>query len=742
MKYESQGIYRSVASFVFVIVGMWYLHWRISTLVPESIIFSTMLYGAEIYGFVAALLHLMMTWRLTVHDEMPCRDGLSVDVFIATYNEPVDMVRKTLLAAMHMDYPHKTWLLDDGNRQDMKILADRLGANYLARTENTHAKAGNFNHAMTHSKGDFIAVFDADHAPQKNFLIKTLGYFTDESVAFVQTPQDFFNLDSYQHRWQNKRRRIWTEQALFFKVIQRGKDYWNAAFFCGTCAIIRRAALNKIGGFATETVTEDLHTSIRLHKAGFRSVYCRESLAFGIAPANISPFLKQRVRWGQGAMQVLRIENILFTRKLSIAQKLNYMASIMTYFDGWQKGIFYISPVVVLIFGMAPINVGTVDFLIHFIPYYALSIISFEAMGRGYGGIFYIEQYNFARFAAFAWATLSLFIGKAKFKVTSKDRGRSENFSLLFLPQLIIIVLNMIAIPFGLIMFIESQSLPLNTIGFNIAWAAFHCILGLTMLNFTLKTQRFLREEYRFPIPLPMVIHTEKNEIHGTIDNISVDGCRIYASLPDNAKKGDLLRGEFYLPSGPLPFEALILSEITGQNGIEKFVKAVGCHFIWNKVEHRDALEIFLYGSDLQRKLLPLQKDDRTPWQWISAYSIYPKPQPDKRWAACELIQVDTASIEQSSRFGLIPIPIGKIFPQELVTFQPLSIHTNTKVLIFTRTKNISMSVQLDSGMLLENSAGPVYLYPILKCEMLANTTTLTMPTMHIKKYNLGMAAK
>jgi cellulose synthase/poly-beta-1,6-N-acetylglucosamine synthase-like glycosyltransferase len=122
---------------------------------------------------------------------------------------------------------------------------------------------------LTQSRAQFIAIFDADHAPKTSFLTQTLGFFSDPQVAFVQTPQDFYNLDSFQHRWSRRKGQVWTEQSLFFRVIQRGKDYWNAAFFCGSCAVIRRSSLDAIGGFATGTVTEDLHTSIRLHKQGF-----------------------------------------------------------------------------------------------------------------------------------------------------------------------------------------------------------------------------------------------------------------------------------------------------------------------------------------------------------------------------------------------------------------------------------------------------------------------------------------
>ncbi|MBI3479339.1 MAG: glycosyltransferase [Nitrosomonadales bacterium] len=717
VKYESWGIYRSSVALAFVIVGIWYLHWRIPTMAPASPIFSAIVYGAEIYGFIAALLHLMMTWRLTIREPLPCPEGVTVDVFVSTFNEPVDLVRKTLLAAKHMDYPHETWLIDDGNRHKMKALADRLGVRYLARLDNANAKAGNLNNAMIHSKGDFIALFDADHAPQKNFLTQTLGYFKDTSVAFVQTPHDFFNLDSYQHRLQEKNKQLWTEQALFFKVIQRGKDYWNAAFFCGSCAVIRRSSLDRIGGFATETVTEDLHTSIKLHKAGFKSIYHAESLAYGIAPANVAPFLKQRVRWGQGAMQVFKKEKLIFETRLTLAQKLNYLASMMTYFDGWQKGIFYISPAVVLLAGIMPINVEAVDFLIHFVPYYALSFIAFEEVGRGYGGTLYIEQYNFARFAAFAWSTLGLFFGKIRFNVTSKVRDRSSNATQMFLPQLSILLLNTGAIPFGLILSMETHYLPQDAVYFNILWAAVNCALALLLLNFTRKTQIFLREEYRFPIPLPVIIREGNSRVHGTIDNIAMSGCRVYAPLPYTVRKNRLLRGEIYLPSGPLPFEAQIMSEITGQVEDQTFIKAVGCRFIWNQIETRDALELFLYGTDLQWKLLNLNESSATPLQWLTRISRFFNTQPDERWATCTLLQDDGGNNRsQPLRLGMIPLTSDGAVPRQLVTFQPLSTDMDVRGLIFTRMGRIGMRAQISEGECLENSAGPIYLYPISEC--------------------------
>lgn len=718
MPYEKLGTFRSTLVFTFLLLGLWYLTWRSSTLAPDAPIFSWTLYLAEIYGFASALLHIFMTWRLTNRHAAPPTPGLSVDVFITTYNEPAELVRKTLLAAKHMDYSHETWLLDDGKRPEMEELAKRLEVHYISRDNNLHAKAGNLNNALKQTKGEFIAVFDADHAPQKNFLIKTLGYFTDPKVAFVQTPQDFFNLDSYQHRWNLKKKQLWTEQSLFFRVILRGKDYWNAAFFCGSCAVLRRKAIEQIGGFATQTVTEDLHTSIKLHKAGFRSVYHSESLAFGIAPLTISPFLHQRIRWGQGAMQVLKEENVFFTSRLTLAQRLNYSASILTYFDGWQKGIFYIAPAIVLIAGIMPIKAGGVDFLLHFLPYYLLSLWVFKEVGRGYGGILYNEQYNIARFAAFAWATLGLFVKKLPFKVTTKVLDKSAGSSRIFLPQMAVLIFNASAVPISIVLAHESVYIPKDAMAFNLFWAAVNILLAVSMLSHALRTQAFVRSEYRFTIPLPVLLSERKNTFIATIDNISSHGCRIYGNLPPSVKKDGEFAGAIYLSSGPLAFHAKVMSEIKGHTDSNNYIKALGCNFIWSNPENRDALELFLYGSDLQLRLMGIKEENSTPIQWLKRMFVGERflgVDRDERWVSFSFMQEKNKSLG----FGVIPLPSDGSPPKQIVAFAFLDAGTQIVASITTRTKQVKMQITIQKGAKLENSAGLTYLYSVSDCIIL-----------------------
>jgi cellulose synthase (UDP-forming) len=715
VKYDSLGFYRSSLVILMVITGLWYLQWRTNTLSSQHLFFSALLYGAEIYGFMSALLHLLSTWRLTIRESPPVLEGAMIDVFVPTYNEPVDIVRKTLLAARGMDYPHVTWLLDDGNRAEMKALAERLGVRYLARTENVNAKAGNLNNALKYARGEYVAVFDCDHAPQKNFLVRVLGYFRDPLVACVQTQQDYFNLDSYQHRWRGSKKKVWTEQALFFKVLLRGKDYWNAAFFCGSCAVLRRSALDKIGGFATETVTEDLHTTIRLHKAGYRTIYHNETLAYGIAPASVAPFLRQRVRWGQGAMQVLKKENILFSTQLTLVQKLNYLASMLTYFDGWQKGIFYLSPVIVLLTGIVPIQANGVSFLFHFLPYYILSFICFEETARGYGGSIYIEQYNFARFAAFAWATLALFFGKLRFDVTKKTRTSGHESTIMFLPQILVLLLNVVVIPFGIVTTLLTHSMTNDALAFNIFWALFNCVVAFTAIRFMLKTQTFVRDEYRFPVPLPVTIDHGDERIYGIIDNICTNGCRIYARLPDDARKGATIAGTMQLPSGPLPFVAEVASEIMGKAGDEEFIKAIGCRFLWDEehdAEQRDKLELFLYGTDMQWKLLNIVEHQATPLQWVKQRLSGQRAlqvQDGEFWATCRFIG-------DRPGYGLLLLPSDGSAPRQLISFLPLPAEHELEAWVFTRTSQVIAKMRPDHGEIVQNSAAPIYLYTLAEC--------------------------
>ncbi len=615
---EETNLATKILFILFVLAGGNYFLWRLTTLNENAWILSCLLLLAELYGVVTGLIHVMMTWRLTKRWAPDPRPGLSVDIFIPTYNEPVEIVRRTVAAAVAMDYPHVTWLLDDGNRQEMKVLAESLGARYLARGSSEDAKAGNLNFALQHASGQFVAIFDADHVPNKSFILRTLGYFEDEQVAFVQTPQDFYNTDSFQHRDNKKKGLVWTEQSLFFQVIQRGKDYWNAAFFCGSCAIARRSALEKIGGFATGTITEDLHTSIRLHKQGYRSVYHAQSLAFGIAPSTMEPFITQRIRWGQGAMQVWKKEGLLFAKGLTWAQRINYFASVITYFDGWQKGLLYFIPVITLLTGLMPVKAGFFELVIHLLPYIFLNYLLFEELARGYGQSLYIEQYNMSRYFAFALATLTLLTNKdLKFKVTDKEKLISSKKKFL-LPQLIVFYLNVFAIPVGVLSFYYLGHLPQDALFICLFWAVVNVMLSRSVINFSLNKSRSKRVDHRFSIPHVALLNVSKDSSNLVmVTNVSSSGCKLVGNLSFTPKENDIFLMDVYMPHQTLPLKVCIKHVSFNES---HHAYEMGCVLLKDDQQSHLLLEKYLYGSDHQWVLHNLSEQDLTPLQYLTSF--------------------------------------------------------------------------------------------------------------------------
>ncbi|MCC5811234.1 MAG: glycosyltransferase [Ectothiorhodospiraceae bacterium] len=586
---------------VYVVIAMAYVIWRSGTLNPSAPIFSGLVFSAELFGIMTMLLLLHMGWRLPRREPPPPQKGLSVDVFITTYNEPLEVVRRTLLAALRMEYPHRTWLLDDGNRPEMAALAERLDCHYLARSDNIDAKAGNLNNALLHSKAEIIALFDADHAPHTRFLVETLGYFRNRNLAFVQTPQEFYNLDSYQHRISGRNKNLWTEQSLFFNVVQRGKDYWNAAFFCGSCALLRRSALDNIGGFATGSVTEDLHTSLRLHEKGFDSVYHYHPLAYGIAVLDAREYMRQRLRWGQGAMQVWRRERVLTNRNLTLAQKLNYFSSIVTYFEGWQRAIFYTVPAFALLSGTLPIRISVVEFLFVFVPYLVITFWTFGIVSRGHGHLFFSEEYNFARFAVFSQSTLAFFKRRLPFVVSAKQRNPNPALLAPLYPQLLILALGVAAIPVGVLVHYPAGNLTLGALLANVFWCLAVLAIAVRLLRFTLANVRSRRQEYRFFIPVCAVITLEdQSDKQVTVDDLSVQGFGFHGGLSGPVEAGKHLTGHLYLPSGPMPFRGRIASVHRTSPDAGRPGLSYGCEFERLPEGVVAQLEAFLHGNDLQ----------------------------------------------------------------------------------------------------------------------------------------------
>ena len=250
----------------------------------------------------------------------------SVDVYIPTYNKSFDVLEKTITGALCLDYPNvRLWVLDDGRRPWLKGFCEAKGIGYLTRPDNVHAKAGNINHALTKTNGDFVAVFDADFVPQRNFLMRTIGFFDDPRIGIVQVPHVFYNHDPMQANLA-LRKSMPDDQRFFFEGIMPSRDAWDAAFCCGSNSVTRRTALRCIGdALPTTSITEDVLLSLALLRNGYITRYLCERLAYGLAPETLRAFFVQRQRWARGAMQILFQAVGPLRRNLTLMQRLLFL---------------------------------------------------------------------------------------------------------------------------------------------------------------------------------------------------------------------------------------------------------------------------------------------------------------------------------------------------------------------------------------------------------------------------------
>ena len=322
---------RGVALVALAVTGA-YLAWRVTSTIDLAVWWVSLpMLVLEVHAALALALFTFSLWD--VDAAPPQRDlgrtKLKIAVVVPTYNEGIEILIPTIAAAAAMRVRHQTWVLDDGARPEVKRLARELGVRYLARTEHEHGRAGNINNALTVIKADLVAVLDADHVADPAFLERTIAYFDDPQVALVQTPQEFYNRDSFEHDAVAGDRERFHEQALFYRMVQPGKNRWAAASWSGSGAILRIAALHDVGGVATETVTEDIHTTVRLHRRGWRTVYHNEVLARGLAAADADTYQLQRLRRSTGAMQVLRLENPLWAGGLTSVQRVSYASTLL-----------------------------------------------------------------------------------------------------------------------------------------------------------------------------------------------------------------------------------------------------------------------------------------------------------------------------------------------------------------------------------------------------------------------------
>jgi cellulose synthase (UDP-forming) len=410
-----------------LVLGVGYLLWRTAATLPGSSWWLAVpLLVLETHALVTFGLYLHVLWAPdTVAAPEPVDESQrSVTVLVPTYNEPVEVLLPTLAAAAALPQAYEVRVLDDGDRAWVRDVADSLGVVYRSRASREHAKAGNLNAALPSVDTELIAVLDADHVTRADFLTNTLGYFADPAVALVQTPQSFYNTDSFEHI--RLRKRDYCEQDLFYRLLAEARNAWGAAFWCGTNAVVRVEALRDVGGIATETVTEDIHTSIRLHEAGWKTVYHNEVLARGLAAANSEQYLNQRMRWGSGAMQVLRTDNPLTAAGLNWHQRLSYASTLLGWFDSWRTLALIVLPMLTLLSGGLPVSAPMTTFLACFGGTLAAQRLAMQLLARGRAPMWPSTVFEFVRMPAALRATAAIFSTRPR-RFTVTDKGRTND---------------------------------------------------------------------------------------------------------------------------------------------------------------------------------------------------------------------------------------------------------------------------------------------------------------------------
>ena len=510
-----------------------------------------LLFGAEIYVVVLLGLNFFQVLYLDRSPSQAKSDPdftPTVDIFIPTYNESVEILRRTACGAQGINYIHKkVHLLDDGRRPAMRRLAAELGLNYIVRPDNKHAKAGNINHALTKTHGEFVLIFDADHIPVGTFLDRTIHFFKDPKVALVQTPHRFVN-PAPTERNLYMDGKLPQEQELFYQLVQIGNHRWNAAFFCGSAAILRRSALEAVGGIATQTVTEDCHTSLKLHSLGLKSVYVSTPLSVGLSPDDFDAHVIQRCRWARGMVQIFRLDNPLFRRGLTWPQRICYLSSMVHFFFGLPRLIFIVAPLAYIIFRLHPFVAEPIDVMIMLVPHLVLSTI---ATNYQYGNIrhsFWSEIYEtvLAPYVACV-AVIALINPKAgKFEVTPKGGSVTKptyNFRNAW-PLLLALVATTLGLAIcPLRWFQMPDAMERQVVMINTFWLSCNFILVLTAALVALE-RPFTRRAHRVLKKLPITITPkgQKEKDKGVTLDINEFGALV--KLPPRAAAAGHFVGE------------------------------------------------------------------------------------------------------------------------------------------------------------------------------------------------------
>ncbi|WP_419806671.1 UDP-forming cellulose synthase catalytic subunit [Terriglobus sp.] len=528
------------------------------------------LLAAEVYTVLIMVLGYMQTSQTLGRKPipMPTDEDLwpHVDVLIPTYNEPLSLVRYTALAAIGMDYPPEklhVYILDDGTRAEFRDFAEAAGVGYVVRDKHTHAKAGNINHALTTMGAPLITIFDCDHVPTRSFLQCTVGWFlVEEKLAMLQTPHFFYSPDPFERNLLQYKD-VPNEGELFYGVIQDGNDFWNATFFCGSCAVIRRVALDEVGGIATETVTEDAHTSLRMQKKGWNTAYINIAQAAGLATETLAAHVGQRVRWARGMIQILRTDNPLLSSGMHLSQRICYFNAMLHFLYAVPRLVFLLSPLAYMLAGRTIIPGYWITILAYALPHLVLSSLTNSRIQGRHRHSFWNEIYETVLAPYILLPTLLALVNPklGKFNVTDKGTTLNETVydSKIATPttwMLFLLFVGLLVTPYRL--FVLDPQHP-GVILSNLVWILFNMVI-LGVAAAVAHEQKQRRSSVRIPVRLQVEITSEAGSVYtGETCDMSVGGASADVKADGALRAGESVRVGFPQQTGEATVTATVL---------------------------------------------------------------------------------------------------------------------------------------------------------------------------------------
>lgn len=519
-----------------------YIWWRYTSTLnwddPVSLVCGLILLFAETYAWIVLVLgYFQVVWPLN-RQPVPLPKEMSqwptVDIFVPTYNEDLNVVKNTIYASLGIDWPKdklNIWILDDGGRESFRQFARHVGVHYIARATHEHAKAGNINNALKHAKGEFVAIFDCDHVPTRSFLQMTMGWFLKEKqLAMMQTPHHFFSPDPFERNL-GRFRKTPNEGTLFYGLVQDGNDMWDATFFCGSCAVIRRKPLDEIGGIAVETVTEDAHTSLRLHRRGYTSAYMRIPQAAGLATESLSAHIGQRIRWARGMVQIFRLDNPLFGKGLKLAQRLCYLNAMFHFLSGIPRLIFLTAPLAFLLLHAYIIYAPALMIALFVLPHMIHASLTNSKIQGKYRHSFWSEIYETVLAWYIAPPTLVALINphKGKFNVTAKGGLVEEKYVdwVISRPYIFLVLLNLLGVAAGVWRYYYGPENETLTVIVSLVWVFYNLVILGGAVAVSVESKQ-VRRAHRVEIAMPGAIAREDGHLFScTVHDFSDGGLGI-----------------------------------------------------------------------------------------------------------------------------------------------------------------------------------------------------------------------